>query len=120
MIAVLGYAVLLKYAGWILFGAWLLLSGWAVGRAMRAARAYDREVDLDRAAEREAATAIARRAEYENAAYLRGDPVGVYGHYTPPTLPLTRPLPEPTPVAEPRDWYDYEPNNPYHLFGGNY
>ena len=43
--------------------------------------------------------------------YLRGDPVGVYGHYTPATMPLTLPLPEP-PYAEPR--------NPYHLFGGNY
>jgi hypothetical protein len=117
MIAVLGYAVLLKYAGWILFSLWILLSGRAIQRAMRAARVYDREVDLDREAEREC---LIIRANYENRMAALGDPAGVYGHYTPPTVPLTLPLPnEPTPVAEPRDWYDYEPNNPYHLFGGN-
>jgi hypothetical protein len=101
MIAVLGYAVLLKYAGWILLGVWILFGVWAVRRAMRTARAYDREVNLDREAEREC---LLIRANYENAAYLRGDPVGVYGHYTPPTMPLTRPLPPPEPV----DWYDYD------------
>jgi hypothetical protein len=116
MIAVLGYAALLKYAGWILFGVWILLSAWAIRHAVRTARAYDREVDLDREAEREC---LIIRANYENAAYLRGDPAGTYGHYTPPTLPLTRPLPE-LAAAEPRDWYDYELNNPYHLFGGDY
>lgn len=108
MIAVLGYAVLLKYAGWILLACFLLLSGWAITRAMRAAREYDREVDLDRAAEREC---LLVRANYENAMYLRGDPVGVYGHYTPPTMPLTRPLPAQAYAqhnyAEPCDWYDY-------------
>jgi len=116
MIAVLGYAVLLKYAGWILLGVWILLSAYVVRRALRVARTYDREVNLDRAAEREC---LIIRANYQNAMYLRGDPVGVYGHYAPPTLPLTRPL-RPELYAEPRDWVDYQPNNPYRLFGGNY
>jgi hypothetical protein len=116
MIAVLGYAVLLKYAGWILLSCFVLVSAWAIRRALCAARAYDREVNLDREAEREC---LIIRANYENAMYLRGDPVGVYGHYTPATVPLTLPLPAQA-YAEPRDWFDYQPNNPYHLFGGNY
>lgn len=113
MIALLGYAVLYKYAGVILLvvALWLVLKG--VVPLVKSWRAAARTRRLTAEAEREC---LLIRANYENAAHLRGDPVGTYGRYTPPTLPLTIPQPAP----EPRDWYDYEPNNPYHLFGGNY
>ena len=101
MIALLGYAVLYKYAGVILlvFVLWLFLK--AVVPLVKSWRDSARARRLTAQAEREC---LIIRANYENAMYLRGDPVGVYGHYTPPTLPLTRPLPP----AEPRDWFDYD------------
>jgi hypothetical protein len=105
MSGLLVLAALAWLVGWLvdhaLLLALILLPALAIRHAWLTARAYDREVDLDREAERES---LLIRANYENAMYLRGDPVGVYGHYTPPTMPLTRPL---LPV-EPRDWYDYD------------
>jgi hypothetical protein len=81
---------------------WLLLK--AVVPLVKSWQDSAREADLDREAERECLI-----IRYENAMYLRGDPVGTYAHYTPPTLPLTRPLPvEQLQYSEPRDWYDYD------------
>ena len=35
--------------------------------------------------------ALALRADHENQLAIMGDPMGVYGRYTPPTMPITAP-----------------------------
>ena len=61
--------------------------------ARSAAQRRDRRDDARFARE----TDLIWRAEYENELAQRGDPVGIYGNYSPSTMPLT---------------------NPYGLFGG--
>lgn len=68
---------------WIL--AWAVL--FLVGLGIRSLyRAYGRH----KYAKAVWAESLRQRAEYENAAYYSGDPIGTYGAYTPDTLPLPK------------------------------
>lgn len=68
---------------WIL--AWLVL--FLVGLGIRSLyRAYGRH----KYAKAVWAETLRQRAEYENAAYYSGDPIGTYGAYSPATMPLTK------------------------------
>ena len=106
MIAVWGYAVLLKYAGWIVFGVivWVTLKyalpqliswlRWRAGNewsALQQAKAY--EAQLDR----------------ENREWLEA---GIYeGQYPAVTMPLTDAHGYPvygTSIHEQVEWYDYD------------
>lgn len=105
LVALVALSWLMKYAIPI---AAIVLSVWLVRRAFVMARAYDREANLDREARREG---LIIRANYQNWLAAQGDPVGVYGQYTPVTLPLTTPLVNPpliNPRPEPTPWYDYD------------
>lgn len=98
MIAVFGYAVLLKYAGWILFGIWLYfmlkegLPRFVKWRRNRQWRAYADQVSLY------------ARADYENQEWLHD---GIYeGQFPGETMPLTRDLQWHDGVGwEPEDWH---------------
>jgi hypothetical protein len=94
MIAVFGYAVLLKYAGWLVFA----LVVWVVAKAVVPPLVrWNRQRRLQAEAEREC---LLIRANHENREWLEGN---IYeGQYVTPTMPLTSPL-----YAEPLDWYDY-------------
>lgn len=84
MIAVLGYAVLLKYAGWILLGIWsfcMMRYGIPLLRSWRAARRLQALTDADQAAIYEA------QLQRENREWLEA---GLYeGNYPGETMPLT-------------------------------
>jgi hypothetical protein len=88
MIAVFGYAVLLKYAGWLVFA----LVVWVIAKAVVPPLVrWNRQRRLQAEAEQEC---LLIRANHENREWLEA---GIFeGHYPTPTLPL-----------EPLDWYDY-------------
>lgn len=129
MIALLGYAVLLKYAGWILFAIFVyLMFREGVPRYVRWRALQRGRRVLDKRAAREYDAQLDR----ENREWLEA---GIYeGQYPAETMPLTRDLtwhdgvgwtPGPTawdltpntwdeayPIPEPRDWYDYPSDAP--------
>lgn len=105
LVALVALSWLMKYA---IPTAAIVLSVWLVRRAFVMACAYDREVNLDREARQEC---LIIRANYQNWLAAQGDPAGIYGHYTPVTLPLTTPLinaPLIIPQPEPPPWCDYD------------
>lgn len=95
MIAVFGYAVLLKYGGWILLGLfgllWLRYGVPLVIRWLRWRRVHA-------LTEAEQAAIYEAQMNRENREWLEA---GLYeGNYPAATMPLT------SEMYEPRDWYD--------------
>lgn len=66
---------------WILAWAVLFVLGLGIRSLYRAYRRHEY-------AKAVYAESLRQRAEYENAAYYSGDPIGTYGAYSPATLPL--------------------------------
>ena len=93
-------AVIVAYGKWIMFailiGVGIFVTAWGIDRLQRNYKIQKARVEADLAM-------IRNRAEYENWLAYQGDPLGTYGQYSPPTMPLGGP-----PTNE---------TNPY-LFGG--
>lgn len=89
-------AMIFALRWWILAWAVLFVLGLGIRSLYRAYRRHKFAREMY-------AEMLSQRAEYENAAYYAGDPVGTYGAYSPATMPLTR-----------------IETNPYHLYGGQH
>jgi hypothetical protein len=74
--ALIAYWKALIFACMIAGVYWLVRKGMAIEQAR-----YDRKISRD--------AAKALRCDYENMMAMAGDPIGVYGDYTPPTMPMT-------------------------------
>lgn len=95
--------VVWKYHAWIIFGiaCFLWYKVWQHPDLGGRFRVWRRMRQIER-------QMILRRCDDENAMVLRGDPAGVYGRYTPATLPLTQPRPLVPMYSDTTDWYDYD------------